>query len=375
MVYGNYPDLTSVKRVLVVKLRHHGDVLLTSPVFSHLKKVLPDAEIDAFIYGETLPMLEGHPAISNFLLYDKNLKKRSLLRRYMEEIKLLRRVRKGRYDLVLNLTEGDRGAIIAWVSGAKVRVGFDPEGAGFAGKRKIFTHLVKTPKGQRHTVERQLDALRRMGIFPAEEEKALDFRVPESALENIRKVLDERGVREGAYLLIHPISRWRFKCPPPAFTASLIEELKKKKMPVVLTSGPDPQERAFMQEITKAHPDVLDLGGKISLKELGALVKLSRGVICVDSVPLHIASALQTPIVAIFGPTSEKNWGPWMHPQAKIVAQPFSCRPCFLDGCGGSKRSECLYTLSTRDVMEALQSLELLDSKTTRSACPAVQYF
>ena len=77
MTYGNYPDLSIVKRALVIKMRHHGDVLLTSPLFTQLKKKLPEAVVDAFIYADTLPMLEGHPGISNFLLYDKAWKKRS----------------------------------------------------------------------------------------------------------------------------------------------------------------------------------------------------------------------------------------------------------------------------------------------------------
>ena len=76
MSYGNYPKLDAVKRVLVIKMRHHGDVLLTSALFTQLKKHLPDAKIDAFIYADTLPMLEGHPAIGDFLLYDKEWKKR-----------------------------------------------------------------------------------------------------------------------------------------------------------------------------------------------------------------------------------------------------------------------------------------------------------
>lgn len=362
MSYGNYPDLAGVKRVLVVKLRHHGDVLLTSPVFSELKKVLPQAQIDAFIYAETLPMLEGHPAISNFFLYDRHLKKRGFFPRFIGEAKLLRQVRKAGFDLVINLTEGDRGAIIAFVSGAKIRVGFDPQGSGFAGKRKIYTHLAKTPKSPRHTVERQLDVLRRIGIFPLEQDRALTFHVGSDCLEKMQSCLREEGIRSGDFFLIHPVSRWRFKCPPPSFTVSLIEELKKKNIPVVLTSGPDAQERAFMQEITKAVPGILDLGGKINLKELGALIRLSRGLICVDSVPLHMASALKTPVVAIFGPTSEENWGPWMHPKAKVVAQPFTCRPCHLDGCGGSKRSECLYTLSVQQVLSALESLPILET-------------
>jgi heptosyltransferase-3 len=95
----------------------------------------------------------------------------------------------------------------------------------------------------------------------------------------------------------------------------------------------------------------LNLAGKIDLQELMALVQLSDRLICVDSLPLHIASALQKPVVAIFGPTSEITWGPWKNAQARVVSQNYSCRPCYQDGCGGSKRSECLVTLSVEDVL------------------------
>lgn len=358
MSYGDYPDLSKVKRILIVKLRHHGDVLLTSPVFSLLKKRLSHAEIDALIYAETLPMLEGHPAIQNFLLYDRKVKKLPLFSRLWKEAQLLWKIRKTGYDLVLNLTEGDRGALVAFFSKSRFRVGFDPEKKGFIGKKKIYTHIAKTPRGQRHTVEKQLDLLRRIGVFPEMDEKELTFHVPTSAREKMQERLKEHGIQKGNFYLIHPVSRWRFKCPPPKFTASLIRKLGGK---IIISSGPDADERAFVQEILKDLPPdaVLDLGGKITLKELGALIDMSRCLICVDSVPLHMASALKAPVVAFFGPSSEQNWGPWQHPKAKVVAQAFPCRPCFMDGCGGSKRSECLYTLTVEQVEQALASLNL----------------
>jgi heptosyltransferase-3 len=73
-------------------------------------------------------------------------------------------------------------------------------------------------------------------------------------------------------------------------------------------------------------------------------------------VPLHMASALKKPVVAIFGPTSDAAWGPWRNPRAKVVAQNISCRPCYQDGCGGSKYSDCLHTLPVERVLEALDS-------------------
>lgn len=84
---------------------------------------------------------------------------------------------------------------------------------------------------------------------------------------------------------------------------------------------------------------------------------MSRGMIVVDSVALHMASALQVAVVALFGPTSEKNWGPWQNPRGIVVAQNKSCRPCRLDGCGGSKMSDCLWTLSPQAILEGVHKV------------------
>jgi heptosyltransferase-3 len=354
MAYGNYPDLRGVKRVLVVKMRHHGDVLLTSPLFSALKRALPDARIDALLYKDTLPMLEGHPAIDRFLLYDRGWKKLGLLRRLREEWRLLRQVRRASYDLVINLTEGDRGAIVAAASGARVRAGFDPGKGGFAGKKRMYTHLVKPCPHPRHTVERQLDVARRLGVFPPPEERELTFHVPEEAQERVRA-----WVGESAYLLVHPASRWRFKCWPASQVAQLLKRLSGGPWKLVLSSGPDEPEIGMVEEIVQLAPGIplLNLAGKTTLKELGALIALSEALVCVDSVPLHLASALKTPVVALFGPSSDQNWGPWRHPRSRVVAQKLPCRPCYLDGCGGSKMSDCLQTLPVEAVLSALESL------------------
>jgi heptosyltransferase-3 len=355
-MYGDYPDLTSVKKILVIKMRHHGDVLLTSPVFALLKKNIPDAQVDAFIYKDTLPMLEGHSSIHQFHLYDRAWKKLSFLKKLSQEVRILRKIRKEKYDLVLNLTEGDRGAIAALVSRARVRVGFDPENKGFKGKKKIYTHRVKNCKTARHTVEKQIDVLRRIGIFPSIEERDLSLHIPEEARISVRNQLD---VKTG-YIVIHPVSRWRFKCLPPKKIGELIVALHARGFPIVLSASPDPDELAMCEEILKAAPGiaVCNLGGKITLKELAALIEGSRCLICVDSVPLHIASATKTPLIALFGPTSDQNWGPWMHPKSRVVAQKTSCRPCFMDGCGGSKMSDCLFTLPISSILSAMEAVD-----------------
>lgn len=350
MSYGNYPDLSSVRKILVIKLRHHGDVLLTSPVFSILQDRFPDAKIDALVYSETLPMLEGHPAIDRLLSYDKAWKKRSFLSRLAKELGLLRTIRANNYDLVLNLTEGDRGALAALASGARVRVGYDPEGKGFLGKKKAFTHIVKHCRTPRHAVERNLDALRRIGIFPSQTERNLTFTIPE----------ETPRLPEG-YILIHPVSRWRFKCPPTSFIAQLIDALQDLGHRIVLSASPDPVEMAMIQEILaqiKNSGSVINKAGQTTLKELGALIEESQCLICVDTVALHIASALKAPTIVLFGPTSWQNWGPWQNPDARVITSGLSCQPCGMDGCGGSKKSDCLHAVSVETIVNSITKLQ-----------------
>lgn len=359
MTYGDYPPLNDVKRALVIKMRHHGDVLLTSPLFSNLKRAIPSAQIDAFIYKDTLPMLEGHPDIANFILYDRGWKKLSVLKKIGREVSLLKTIRSRKYDLVINLTEGDRGAIAAWVSGSSIRVGFDPKKTGFFGKGKIYTHVVKACPHPRHTVERHLDVLRRIGIFPRPEERDLFLQIPEVAINTTLDLLQKEELRPRNYLVIHPVSRWRFKCLSTKQMAELIHILHERGERLVMTAGPDAQEMAMVEEILAQVPDVpvLNLAGKLSLKELAAWIQMSKALICVDSVPLHIASALKAPVVVMFGPTSEQNWGPWMHGRARVVAQAVSCRPCYQDGCAGSKMSDCLYTMPLKMILSALDDV------------------
>jgi heptosyltransferase-3 len=201
-------------------------------------------------------------------------------------------------------------------------------------------------------VEKNLDALRRIGIFPEERERDLLLHIPENALSKVKSLVPEN------FVLIHPASRWKFKCLPTETMAQVIKGLKKQGIEVVLTSGPDSVEMLMVDEIVqKADETVINLAGKLSLKELSALISLSSCLICVDSVALHIASALKTPVIVAFGPTSEINWGPWMHPMSKVITKNVSCRPCYMDGCGGSKKSDCLYSLSAQNILDACHSL------------------
>lgn len=356
MGYGDYPDLNLVKKVLVIKLRHLGDVLLTTPVFQVLKNYLPDAQIDAYVYKSTLPMLDGHPSISQILTLDTEIKKLNFLKRMKEEIKLLKRIKDEKYDLVLNLTEGDRGAIAAKASKALYKVGYKSN-EGMRGKNKIYTHFVKQT-ANRHTVEQNLDFVRRIGIFPKMEERELFFHIPQDAALNMQMILKEHQIEENKFILIHPASRWRFKCWPASKMKNLCKMIVQKKIKIVFSAGNEPFEKNMVKEISEELPKeyFLNLSSKITLKELGALIEMSKLLLCVDSVPWHMASALKAKTICLFGPTSDKAWGAWKNENAKVIAEDFSCRPCCLDGCGGSKVSDCMEAISEEKVFHAVES-------------------
>lgn len=350
-------DFSKIQKVLVAKLRHHGDVLLSSPVFSVLKERFPHLGIDAYIHSETLPMLEGHPAISSFLLNDKRWKQLPTWKRYLEEMKLLRKIRKKGYDLVINLTEGDRGAIAAKVSKAPFAIGFDPQGDGMKGKTSCYTHLIKHTPRPRHTVEKQLDALRCLGIFPTPRERDLTFNIPEAAYEKVASLVPQ------SYVVIHPVSRWMFKTLPVETVIAVGKYLQERGENIVLTASFDPLEMEMNRQIQEVLPNVIDLSGKITLKELGAVIDKSNFLFTVDSVPLHIASALKKHMAVVFGPTCDKNWGPYRNPHSRVITRDLTCRPCYQPGCGGSGISDCLHTLTPEEIISKLHIFfEALDS-------------
>jgi heptosyltransferase-3 len=357
--YGNYPDLEQVKRILVIKLRHHGDVFLTSPVFGILKSRLPRTKIFAYIYQETLPMLEGHPAIEGFLLYDNNWKSLPFLQRASKEMWLIRQIWKNRFDMIINLTDCDRGDFVALVSRARYRIGLAPERRGFKYRPNVYTHIVKRCQKPRHMVEQNLDALRRIGIFPSAEERDLFLHIPQSSRTSIDRHLQKADLGKHSYILLHPTSRWLFKCWPVKNVAELIHHFNRIGYRIVLSSAPDKKELSMIEQIISLCSDIpiLNLAGKISLKELAALIQTCSCLVCIDSVPVHIASALKVPTVALFGPSSEEAWGPWNNLHGRVVAKNYSCRPCNLDGCGGSKVCDCLEQISVESVLHEVMRL------------------
>jgi len=341
-------DSSRIRRVLVTKLRHHGDVLLASPVLGALKRHIPQAEIDALVYQDTRDMLSGHPALSQLHLLAKGGSLRG-------EWRLLHALRSRRYDLMVHLTSSARGAWLARVLRPAVSIAPKHPGRLY---RNSFTHLYPHANA-RHMVECNLDALRRIGLWPEEADKKLVLVAGAEAERAAEKHLRDLGLEAGKFILIHPTSRWQFKCWPEEKVAELALRLAERGFPPLFTSAPDAHETGMIQRILARLPfPAPSLAGRLTLKELAALTARARLFIGMDSAPMHIAAAVGTPVVVLFGPSGANIWGPWQVP-ARVITSDHSCRPCGLDGCGGSKRSDCLEVIPTARVLDA--ALELLE--------------
>src|SRR5713101_6087716 len=238
MPYGpaDAVDPGTLKRALVIKLRHHGDVLLASPVFSVLKNRAPQLEIDALVYADTRDMLSLHPAIAQ-------------------------------------VHGVERGRKIARALGPRIAVAPDhPDKPRFW--KRSFTHRYALPKNaRRHMVELNLDALRRIGIQPGDGERALVLVPGTEAERSVEATLAGHGLAARGYLLFHPGSRWQFKCWPADKAAALLDELARRGERVVISGAPDARERELVADILARthHARPIDLSGKPALTELAAL--------------------------------------------------------------------------------------------------------
>jgi heptosyltransferase-3 len=375
-----------VKKILVIKLRHIGDVLLTVPVFRALREHFPDAHISVLVNSGTEQVLTGNPLINEIIVFDRSIKGMSHLRKYKNEISFLRSVRKRGFDMTIDLTGGDRAAILSLISGARYRLGWESQ-KGFIGKRRLYTHCFK-PDTKRHMVLQNLDVISHFGIET--KNLAVDLHIPENARTFSKKILEEnntpfhpllsKGQQKGDRVVhVHPTSRWLFKCWRDEYMADVISWLAEQGMKVIVTSSSDRKEMDKAKRIlslcltmsTRSRSLIIDLCGKTSIKQLASISEASCLFFGVDSAPMHIAAAIGTPVVALFGPSKPFHWGPWdkNYPygydkrsgiqevgEHTVIQKQWDCIPCGKDNCNGTGIIKCMESIDTEEVKNVLSA-------------------
>jgi len=295
-------------KILIIKFRNIGDVLLSTPLISNLKYLYSDSTIDIALNKGCEDMVTDNPDINHIVIYDRlRIKKLSIFSQIKEEIKFTRNIRNNNYDMVINLTEGDRGAQLSLFSGAKIRLGF-PVRKGLLSKMKVFDKLGDDQKWQ-HTVEKDLQFINLLG------EETIDKKVKiywSEKIENeIDKILVENNVKQ--FVHIHPVSRWMFKCWEDDRMAKVIDYIQQNKgLKVIITGAPVDKELNRIDQILalcKTKP--INLSGKLTLKHLACLSEKAKLFFGVDTAPMHMAAATNTPVITLFGASYPVIWGPW----------------------------------------------------------------
>ncbi|GAB4206889.1 MAG: glycosyltransferase family 9 protein [Tibeticola sp.] len=349
------------RRVLLIALQRLGDVLLTTPLMQSLRRAWPHAHIDVLVYQGTQGVLEGNPDLDGVF----TTAQRASLR---ERLALLARLWRG-YDLAITTQAGDTPHLLAWAA-ARQRVGLVASlGWESAWKRRSCARWVLLDDVHTHTVAQNLALAKAMG---------LDTSGASVVPPRANPAAGSAPLVHGAYAVLHPYPMYRYKRWPDAHWVALARALQQRGLQVVLSGGPDTEERAACARMAAACGDgCRDLSGRLGFGALAGLLRDARLYVGPDTVTTHLAAACGTPTVALFGPSNPVKWGPWpaagAHPPSPYVLRgrsqrarsvillqgPGDCVPCRLEGCERHRESpsRCLDELEVDAVLRAADRL------------------
>ncbi len=308
-------------RYLIVILRFHGDVLLTKPMIDNIMQNDPKGKVDLLVYKGTGSVLGKEKSISEIIEIESGSKK-NIFSRIIKEINLWRKIRLKKYDYCFFLTTQWRVVPISWAIGDAKKAAVDDKKR----RRKLWTLSFSAifPEAlENHIVKRNLSALETLGLKVFSDDLVLDSPHLDDEYQSLLNDYSFFSETE-SYCVLHPTSRKEKKLWQREKFAHLINFLLKKDLAVVVTSGPDTKEIAYVNDIlNKANINnekVLNLSGKTSLTSLAALIRGSLFFIGLDSVASHIAASVDRDSITLFGPSNPINWKPWSN-KARIISK------------------------------------------------------
>lgn len=345
------------QRILLIKPSSLGDIVHALPVLAAVRRQWPQAHI-AWLAGSTFaPVLAGHPLLDEVIPFDRARFGRMWrsVSAAREFLRFVRALRARRFDLVIDLQGLLRSALLARMCGARHVIGFaDAREGGWL----LYNTRVPVPPGEQHAVEKLGAVCAALGIPFNASQFPLGLHAEE--LEAARRKLRASGLAPGAeFIAALPGARWNSKLWPEQSFAELLDRLAETGAPpVVMLGAPDEHARAAEIAMRSAAPP-LNLVGKTSLRELAAILALARAVVSQDSGPMHVAAALDRPLIALFGPTNPVRTGPWSQ-RARVIQLPLACSPCYRRECPLGHH-DCLRTLDAARVVDAVRESLALD--------------
>jgi len=291
-------------KILVLQLKRIGDLILTTPALFALRQHCPEAHITLAVEESCRDLLEGIASVDATLVFSRR----------KSNAKLWRKLALASFDVCLDFTGNDRTAFYSVLSKSKERIAFQwVQKSRF--RALFYNKLVDSPVRNHHTIDHHLHLLKGLGIDSGP--VPITLTVPEWANKKAGQLLEGAGIT-GDFIALHPGTARIEKYWAPERWAEVVEYCQRElKVPCVITGGKEGFEQSQITAI-KSQSACADLSGRLDLLTLAALSRRAKLVLSVDSAPMHLAAAFQTPQVALFGPTNPFHWHP-RHPKALLV--------------------------------------------------------
>jgi heptosyltransferase-1 len=334
-------DPAAIKKVILVRLRRIGDVVMTTPAITALRKSLPSVHISYVIETPYRELIEGNPHVDQTIVIPRPLG----TKRFLNTIRMLR---KERYDVAIDFHGGPTASLITSLSGARQKIGYRI-------KYKSFAYDISLPRslesGPKHSVENHIRLIKALGISVPESPPLLLPEPSESVKKKIHAFFSHNHLQDSRVVVIHVGAGNEFREWGIDNWDSLVSSLVKRQgVKIVLIGALEDEKNAG--HILSRHPDsVYSQAGRLNLKELKELIARADLYIGPDSGPMHIAASTPTPILALFGPNLSSYNAPWQT-KATIFEKELDCRPCDQRSCvSGDVR--CMRKITAEEIYDA----------------------
>ncbi len=339
-----------VERILVVQTAFLGDVVLTLPLVQILKIFFPSSDLDIVVVPRSAELLQNHPAFSEVIPYDKHGKDSGM----KAFVRLVKKFRSKKYDLAFIPHRSLRSALLVRLSNIPIRIGFTKSAGKF-----FFTKSALYDKNP-HEIERNIALLKGIGITYSNRELPSLYPSDDDRLR-VDKLLFDLKISDQKNLVgIAPGTVWNTKCWLKEHFVALTHALANDGFEVILVGGKEDENLCTGVQQLSESMKVYNTAGKLSLLQSAELIRRGRVLISNDSAPMHIAVAMRTPVVAIFGATVPQfGFAPYGEHDVVVETLGLPCRPC--SNHGGDvcpiKTFECMKAITPTNVLTRVLTL------------------
>ena len=338
-------DWALVRKVLLVRLRSIGDTVLSTPSLFALKRFLPHAEIDILVEDWVAPVLDGHPHVDNVVVLERG--------GFTSRARVAREIRSAGYDVVYNLHGGTTATFLTRATGARHRVGFKTYQYAQLHNHQAPASSMLWRESKTHSVEQQLALLGWTGV-PVSDRPRTHLAVTNAAAASVNEKLTGANLDGRKLALIHPAAAFVTKQWATENFARAAEALAERGLAGVAIAAPHEQEIInTLRNNTSVRIDSFNL----SLPEVAALAARSQLFVGNDSGIAHIAAAVGTPSVVIFGSSNIAHWRPWNKAAAEVVYEALPCQPCAGYSCEKFPQPECILRVPVNNVVAAIDKV------------------